>query len=296
MDGILRHLPRMTWRGSAGVVLLLAATVTHVRAQFAADDAIWQPRIGATWQWQLSGPLDLSLDVEIYDLDLFDTDESIVSMLRRDGRRVVCYMSAGAWEAWRPDAGRFPPSVLGRGNGWDGERWLDIRRLDVLGPILEARLDLCRAKGFDAVEPDNVDGYVNDTGFRLTYADQLRFNRFLAEAAHARGLSIGLKNDLDQVEDLLPHFDWALNEECFRYRECDRLLPFIRAGKAVFHVEYEGAASAFCPAALALGFSSLKKPLDLGAARIACEAVARTPSSHAPNFPPLVVPPIREVP
>ena len=34
---------------------------------------------------------------------------------------------------------------------------------------------------------------------RSRAADQLRFNRFLAAAAHARGLSIGLKNDLDQV-------------------------------------------------------------------------------------------------
>ena len=32
--------------------------------------------------------------------------------------------------------------------------------------------------GCDGVEPDNVDGYVNDTGFDLTAGDQLDFNRF----------------------------------------------------------------------------------------------------------------------
>jgi len=54
----------------------------------------------------------------------------------------------------RPDAGAFPDAVKGDSNGWSGERWLDIRRLDVLGPIMQRRLDLCKQKGFDAVEPD----------------------------------------------------------------------------------------------------------------------------------------------
>jgi hypothetical protein len=69
--------------------------------------------------------------------------------------------------------------------------------LDSLGPILFARLDLAVAKGCDGVEPDNVDGYANNTNFPLTVQDQLQFNIWLANEAHARGLSIGLKNDLD---------------------------------------------------------------------------------------------------
>jgi hypothetical protein len=49
------------------------------------------------------------------------------------------------------------------------EKWLDIRRIDLLAPILRARLDLCNVKGFDAIEPDNIEIYDNNTGFPLTY-------------------------------------------------------------------------------------------------------------------------------
>lgn len=232
--------------------------------------AVWRPPPGTTWQWQLTGAIDTSVDAEMYDVDLFEAPDSVVVRLHGQGRVVICYLSAGAWEEFRPDAGDFPESVLGNPNGWEGERWLDIRRLDVLGPIMEARLDLCREKGFDGVEADNVDGYANDTGFPLSAGDQLAFNRFLAEAAHARGLSIGLKNDLDQVEELEPWFDWALNEECARYDECERLLPFIEAGKAVFHVEYDLETLEFCPLTTGLGFSSMRKHADLDAWREYC--------------------------
>jgi hypothetical protein len=207
----------------------------------------------------------------MYDIDLFDNDAGVVTSLHAQGRRVVCYMSAGSWESFRPDAGQFPASV--KGNvlaGFPDERWLDVRRIELLGPIMEARLDLCRAKGFDAVEADNVDGYANSSGFPLTYQDQLAYNIFLANAAHARGLSIGLKNDLGQIGALLPYFDWALNEQCFQYNECDLLLPFINAGKAVFTVEYTLAPNQFCPQANAMNFNSLKKRESLDAYRVAC--------------------------
>lgn len=99
---------------------------------------------------------------------------------------------------------------------------------------MRARLDLAKNKGCDGVEPDNVDAYTQpDPGFPLTYDDQKAYNIFLAQEAHARDLSIGLKNDLDQVLDLLPYFDWALNEQCWYYQECHLLQPFIQ-GKKVF--------------------------------------------------------------
>jgi hypothetical protein len=255
--------------------------VTPASAVAQGGAAIWRPAPRTTWQWQLTGSIDRSFDVQMYDIDLFDTDASVVSALHAQGRKVVCYVSAGSWENWRPDAARFPAAIKGRTNGWAGERWLDIRNLEALRPIMEARMDLCKAKGFDGIEPDNVDGYANNTSFPLTYADQIRYNTFLANAAHARGLSIGLKNDLDQVKDLLPLFDWALNEECVRYNECSALTPFIAAGKAVFHVEYTGEPAAFCPATLALGFSSLKKRLDLDADRVACASTVAPPAPAA---------------
>ena len=233
--------------------------------------ATWRPRPGTTWQWQLSGTLDLGVDAQVYDVDLFTTSAAQVAALHRAGRRVVCYLDAGSWEPGRPDSARFPAAVRGKVmDGWPDERWLDVRRLDLLEPVLAARLDLCRSKGFDGVEPDNVDGYANDTGFPLTAADQLRFNRRLAALAHARGLAVGLKNDLDQVPQLVGAFDFAVNEECAQYGECDVLRPFVAAGKAVFHAEYELTTDRFCPTSRRLRLSSVRKRLDLDAWRQTC--------------------------
>ena len=92
----------------------------------------------------------------------------------------------------------------------------------------------------------------------------------MAEQAHARGLSVGLKNDLEQINMLLPSFDWALNEECFTYDECDALLPFVEAGKAVFGVEYNLSPTDFCPQANTMNFDFLKKNQDLDAWRFSC--------------------------
>ena len=228
--------------------------------------AWWRPSVGVTWQWQLTGEVDVSVDADVFDVDLFTTSDDVVAALGALGRRTICYLSAGTFEPWRPDADRFPPDVIGEPlDDWPDERWLDIRRLDALGPILEERLDLCRAKGFDGVEPDNVDGYANDSGFPLTDADQLAFNRWLADRAHERGLAVALKNDLDQVAELEPWFDLAVNEECFEFDECATLAPFVETGKPVLHVEYAVDASEFCPATTALGLSSMRKRLDLDA-------------------------------
>ena len=239
------------------------------------EGGLWHPSPGTSWQWQLTGTIDTSIDVEMYDVDLFDTPQSTIDTLKAAGRAVVCYLSAGSWENWRPDAAAYPVEVLGNDlDGWPGERWVDIRRLDLLGPILEARLDLAQSKGCTGVEPDNVDGYQNNSGFPLVAGDQLTFNRWLALEAHRRGLSVGLKNDLDQVVDLVGDFDWALNEQCYEYAECDQLQPFYDAGKAVFGVEYEGDVLLFCPYFNSLGYSWLKKDWDLDAWRIDCRDVS----------------------
>ncbi len=198
----------------------------------------------------------------------------IIQKLKTDGRVAVCYLNAGSWEDWRPDADKFPPEVLGNDyQGWPGEKWLDIRQIDLLAPVLRSRLDECAAKGFVGVEPDNIDAYTNKTGFPLSYEDQLAFNIWLAEEAHLRGLSIGLKNDSEQVLDLLPHFDWALTEDCFDQDWCEEMLPFIQAGKPVFAAEYTDTGivlADICPLAREMGFSLILKNRQLDAYREAC--------------------------
>ncbi|MEU2850319.1 endo alpha-1,4 polygalactosaminidase [Streptomyces syringium] len=230
----------------------------------------WRPRPGTRWQWQLDGRVDMSVDVPVYDIDGFENSAKTVAGLHARGRKVICYINAGAWEKFRPDQADFPKELLGENNGWAGERWLDIRRLDVLEPLMAARIEMCRKKGFDAVEPDLTEGYRNTTGFPLTAAHQLDFNRMLAKLAHDRGLAVGLKNDLDQIPELVGDFDFAVNEECAQFGECDRLAPFVRRDKAVFHVEYALAPDAFCRDAKRLGLSSMRKRLDLDSWRKPC--------------------------
>jgi hypothetical protein len=246
-------------------------TPTPPPSSGSGSTSVWRPRPGTSWQWQLSGTIDTSFDVSMYDVDLVDVPQGTIAELKSQGRVVICYFSAGTWEPFRPDSGAFPDGVLGNMlDHFPDERWLDIRRMDVLAPIMEARLDLAAFKGCDGVEPDNVDGYSNDSGFPLSAQDQLDYNRWLAEHAHARGLSVGLKNDLAQVGELEPFFDWALNEQCFEFDECELLLPFVDAGKAVFGVEYNRDPDEFCPEANRMNYDWLLKRIDLDAFRLAC--------------------------
>lgn len=177
---------------------------------------------------------------------------------------MICYLDVGSWESYRPDAGRYPDAVLGRAyEGYPDERWLDIRRIDLLAPILRHRFDLCRRKGFDAVEPDNIAGYDNKTGFPLGAGDQLRFNRWVAREVHRRGMAVALKNDPEQVPQLLPSFDFAVVEECFAYDECGKFSPFVAAGKRVLVAEYSEPLAAICGQAERLRFSVIHKDYDL---------------------------------
>jgi len=200
----------------------------------------------------------------MYDIDLFDASPAVFADLIGKNKVVICYVDCGTWENWRADAAKFPESVKGKNvEGWAGEKWLDIRQIDILGPIIRARFDMAVAKKCTGIEPDNIDGYSNPSGFPLTAADQIKFNTFLATEAHARNLSIGLKNDNDQVNQLVTHFDWAINEECFNYNECDPYRAFIQANLAVFQVEYALATNRFCPQANTMKLSSMRKHLQL---------------------------------
>lgn len=233
---------------------------------------------GTSWQWQLTGTIDTNIldsdpnPKKMFDIDVYDTPVTTITTLKNKGIVVVCYFSAGSSEDWRSDYSSFPESVKGNPlDSWPGEKWLDIRQISILSPIMAARMDLAVTKGCDGLEPDNVDGYTNNTGFPLTATDQINYLKELAKLAHARNLSIGLKNNVDQIAQLQPTFDWALNEQCYQYNECDGYSAFINANKAVFGVEYKGATTTFCPKANAANYDWLLKSLNLGATpRTAC--------------------------
>ncbi|VVE45338.1 endo alpha-1,4 polygalactosaminidase [Pandoraea capi] len=223
---------------SASTVPVAMIAASPVKAAPANVPAHWTPHVSDTWQWQLRGKIDTSYDVKIYDVDLFDVDPSTIDALKRAGRKVVCYFSAGSSEDWRPDFPQFKAAEMGkRLHEWKGERWLDIRSENVRR-IVKQRLDRAAAKGCDGVEPDNVDGYANDTGFSLTARDQLDFNTFIANEAHWRELAVGLKNDVGQLAALEPWFDFAVNEECNGHKECEGYAVFTAKNKPVLNAEY----------------------------------------------------------
>ena len=228
----------------------------------------YRPPVDVSWHIQLQGPLNTGYNVDLYVVDLFDTDADIIKDLQAAGKKVICYFSAGSYENWRPDRHQFLPTDKGRNlDNWPGERWLDIHSLNVRHRMAE-RIELAATKGCDGVDPDNVDGYSNNTGFALNDKQQLDYNRFLFDTAHQHGLAVSLKNDLEQVDDLVDYADFAINESCHQWRECHLLQPFIDAGKPVLHIDYQFNQGTeerefHCAHMNALGFRSLTLPLAL---------------------------------
>ncbi len=247
-------------------ILALESGAPMRQAQAAGEQAgHWHPRpTTKPWQWQLQGKVDTSIDVPVFDLDGFETPRRTVDELHRLRSRVICYLDVGSWESFRPDADRFPRSALGkRYEGFPNERWLDIRHFRDFARPLQQRFAMCRRKGFDAVEPDNLAGWENNSGFKISRAAQLRFNRWVASEVHRRGMAVALKNDGRQANRLVGDFDFAIVEQCFQFHECGYYLPFVRQGKAVFEAEYELKVGQYCATARRIHFSAIGKSVDL---------------------------------
>ncbi len=254
----------------------------------------WHPALASRWQYQLQGVAayastgGINVNISsvpftggaavrpsVFDIDLY-VDPAIagnnttfntaaVNAIHANGAKAICYVSAGTFEPWRPDVASYPESIKGRAvGGFKDEKWVDIRQTSILLPIMNARVAKCKQAGFDGVEWDTVDGYTNRTGFPLTAADQLFYNASLANLAHSYGLTVALKNDVEQLPDLGPYFDYAVNEQCQQYSECDGYTTyFISQGKAVFQVEYKLGLTKFCPQANTANRNAIKQTYDL---------------------------------
>ncbi|MEU7611886.1 endo alpha-1,4 polygalactosaminidase [Micromonospora sp. NPDC049204] len=259
---------------SAGVALVLVVPAYGCRPELTPPGAPtpWPAASARTWQWQwqLSGPLDPAVESDVFLLDPVVTTAAQTAELRSRDRRLICQVHVGSVGTADPDASRFPDIVQGSTGRRPGSRWLDVRSWDALEPVLADRFRLCRGKGFGAVALADADGYASRTGFPLDFDDQLLFNRRLAELARSLSLSPGLVNDVPQLAALAPDFDFVVNEECVRLGQCAKLLPFVDAGKPVFHVEYASSTDEFCVTTVGYGFASIRKDRQLDAWREAC--------------------------
>jgi len=303
MAGMMAHIRR---RGRlmalVAAFVLAAAAVALVPLAVAKAKAKPKPRPhyvylalrpGTSWQWQLDGTINTSIldhvhnARKMFDIDLFDTPTSTIRLLKRKHIAVVCYVETGAIENYRPDYGAFVRAgvVAGPMPGYPDEHYVNINNPRTYSLML-SRLRLAKAKGCQGIEPDIDDTYFEDpnysgdnsvtstfAGFSLTWHQQLAYDRRIAGAAHALGLTIALKNAPDQafVHGMLPYVGFAIVEQCFEYSECAPYTQLIRAHKAVFEVEYNLAPSQFCGQANRLNFDALYKDVNLLATpRTAC--------------------------
>lgn len=244
------------------------STVPVTTQPVSSPDGLWTPKPGTTWYWQINGKVNENIDVAMYDIDLFDAvptarsysvagfgivnvskgqNAGVIDRLHAKGRTVICYVDTGAAEYNRPDYKYIPASVQGSvaqasdGSQWD-EKWLDTSSPASwlkFAPLMWARFDLAKQIGCDGVEPDQNNHVGNETGFPESAAIDRAWYLEVAKQAHARGLSVGMKNGIEAVNaQTVAAFDWALNEECHQYSECSVMKPFLDAGKAVFNAEY----------------------------------------------------------
>ena len=252
---------------SALVVVLTGCNGSAMRSQ--AKPASWvkfSPSARTHWQIQLSGAFDASIAANIYDLDPYTTDQETITDLNAQGRQAICHLDVGVSDNALPDSGRLAADTLGAKDG-DGGRWLDIRRWSEISPVLSDRFELCRAKGFQAIDADEAYGYARVTGFDLTSADQLTFDRKVAALGHSFGLAVGVRTTPEMAIKVEPFSDFAVVADCFDSPRCGNYFAFVQANKAVFDVETR-ATTAFCPRARYFGFAAISKPDDVLGTRV----------------------------
>lgn len=255
----------------------LAKAATAVVAAATAAFAFATPVNAATW-WHLSnitrfnvefsGPLDVTTNskVQLIDRD-WQASASDFAKIHQAGMHAVCYVDVGGWESYRPDASKYPASVLGATvGGWPDERYVDVRQRSVLEPILMSRFRTCKNKHADAVDTDLDDQYLGDIGFGLTESDYETYDKWIASDLHGLGLAWVMKGGITGdsfIKDMTPYLDADIDESCFEYSECSALAPIYNAGKPVLEIEYGGAKSDICARSAAKHMAVARKNMDL---------------------------------
>lgn len=261
---------------------LLAATAAarpamaapHSSATHAATATWWQPtnsgpNNGPEWQWVLDHPLrvtnaaDMGLSATnaagnvaanptVYDIDGIENPASTVAALHKLGDKAICYIEIGSAGNYYAAADEGIPVTyyaqlkaagdLGAKMAGYPEYYLSINSPSTVSIIESMIRQQCGAKGFDAVEPDIGDSYTDNTGFRITEAQNAAYDNTLGTYAHSLGLAWGQKNgDQDPAFAKMqqPVADFLLTEECNYYHTCATVTaPYVAAHKLVLNAEY----------------------------------------------------------
>lgn len=224
-------------------------TIGQSRFSTSQNFGIWKPTSNEPLDLHIqlskrfNAQTDIITGVTIYDIDGESTDAQTIKKIHElnPKNKVICNMNAGAYESYRGDSYKFPKQIIGKkDNEWSNSYWLDIRRSDVIVPIIKQRMiDWCQNKGFDAIEPDQTDIWKYDSGFVISKEQNEIYNIQIANIAHSLGMSVVLKNNVSQSKILSSYYDFALVEQCSEFNQCNELISsFTSSKKAVFDVEY----------------------------------------------------------
>jgi hypothetical protein len=205
------------------------------------------PPAGATFDYQLGGSYPAPDGAAIVERDSTSTPAK--------GAYGICYVNG-----FQSQPGVSWPSELlvHRSTGallvdpgWPDEHLFDIStaaKRSTIATRLGSRIRHCERVGFRAIEFDNLDSYTRSRG-ALTQKDAVAFATLLVTRAHAAGLAVAQKNAAELASRGAGiGFDFAVTEECDRYREC---ATFTKAyGDRVFDIEYtddlRGSAATVC--------------------------------------------------
>lgn len=216
----------------------IAATLMPAHAAVPASTPVL-PTANAKWDYQIGKPYDPRDGVTVVS-----RDRTVAPLA--DGY-TMCYVNAYQTQ---PDAVRWwknnHPELLlqkdGGGyvvDGYWGEILFDVRTPEqrtALATIINGWITGCADDGFEAIEPDNLDSWTRSRGL-MTRDQAFAFAALLIEHAHSEGLAIGQKNAAGQTKQgETAGFDFAVAEECGRYKECDSYTA--NYGNQVFVVEY----------------------------------------------------------
>lgn len=158
----------MPFTTAFALIATTSVVLAHPLHHFTARDEVAAFPAGQTWDILLAaggiGKMKTTAAADNFfstiDIDLFDTDAATIAGLKQS-KKVICYFSAGSKEGWRPDAGDFQDGDTGKElDGWPDEVWTDVKSENVRS-IMKKRIQKAKEIGCDAVDPDNVDGFVS---------------------------------------------------------------------------------------------------------------------------------------
>ena len=234
----------------------------------------------APFDYQIGGDHRPPSGVRVVSRDWFAGEP-----LEGRGTYSICYVNAFQTQddedgVDRPDErSNWPQDLvltsLGDDPEWGGEYLVDLstaaQRARAAAHV-EQMVHACAAKGFAAVELDNLDSWTrfDDTPVAAQVpfgrAEAVAYAELVTDHAHAEGLAVGQKNTVELGRRLsreVVGFDFAVAEQCGQYDECAGYTDVF--GARVVAIEYTGAGFAAACASVGSRIAVVRRDVDVTA-------------------------------